>query len=70
MECDTCGYAISYWDAGGLRAFATNKKKYLVIVQPAKSLNFSMWYGEYKRHLRNIEPYNNSSMKMCRQEKK
>jgi len=27
MECDTCGYAISYWEAGGLRAYATRKKR-------------------------------------------
>jgi hypothetical protein len=27
MECDTCGYAISYWEAGGLRAYATRNKK-------------------------------------------
>ena len=22
MECPRCGYAISYWDAGGVRAYA------------------------------------------------
>jgi hypothetical protein len=27
IECDTCGYAISYWEAGGLRAYAAKKKK-------------------------------------------
>jgi len=27
IECDICSYAISYWDAGGLRAYATKNKK-------------------------------------------
>jgi hypothetical protein len=27
IECDTCGYAISYWEAGGLRAYATRGKR-------------------------------------------
>jgi len=26
ITCDKCGYSISYYDAGGLRAFATSKK--------------------------------------------
>ena len=27
IKCANCGYSISYWDAGGLRAFASSKKK-------------------------------------------
>lgn len=27
MICDKCGYSLSYWEAGGLRAFATKKKR-------------------------------------------
>jgi hypothetical protein len=27
MVCDVCGYAVSYWDAGGIRAGATSRKK-------------------------------------------
>lgn len=26
IECDKCSYSISYWEAGGLRAWATKKK--------------------------------------------
>jgi hypothetical protein len=27
IACDTCGYAISYWEAGGVRAYASRKKR-------------------------------------------
>lgn len=27
MECDKCGYSISYWEAGGIRAGAAVWKK-------------------------------------------
>jgi len=27
MACDRCGYPISYWEAGGIRAGAASRKK-------------------------------------------
>jgi hypothetical protein len=27
IECDTCGYSVSYWEAGGIRAYAAKRKR-------------------------------------------
>jgi hypothetical protein len=41
MECPQCGYSISYWAAGGARAYAKSKgKRTLGLCPQCKKLQF------------------------------